>query len=217
MRWRCFVLLFLFALCQPIAEANSPDKTLSEDVIRELNLARQHPAVYAGILEELRENSHGNVCTTPDGFALHISEGVSAVNEAIRFLRNARPIAPLTVSAGLSRVAAEHVEAQASGAFGHIDFGRGPATRISRYGTWRGPWGENVAYGESSPRDIVLALIIDDGRRSRAHRKNIFNPDFNHVGAALGPHARYGTVCSIDFAGGFAESGSGSGAFATLN
>jgi len=31
------------------------------------------------------------------------------------------------------------------------------------------------------------------------------NPKFNYAGAAFGPHARYRTVCSIDFAGGYAE------------
>ena len=191
MRRHCFVVLFLLALCHPIVEANSQDKTLNQGVIRELNLARQHPNVYAVILEELRENFSGNVCTTPDGFPLHISEGISAVDNAIRFLRMARPIAPLAFSDGLSCAAAEHVAAQASGAFGHTDFGQQPGHRISRHGTWRGSWGENVAYGESTPRDIVLALIIDNGVRSRGHRKNIFNPDFNYAGAALGPHARY--------------------------
>jgi hypothetical protein len=54
-------------------------------------------------------------------------------------------------------------------------------------------------------RGIVLTLIIDDGVRSRGHRKDIFNPKFNYAAAAFGPRARYRTVCSIDFAGGYAE------------
>ena len=50
-----------------------------------------------------------------------------------------------------------------------------------------------------------MALIVDDGVRGRDHRRNIFNPNYNAAGAAYGPHARYGSVCSIDFASGYAE------------
>ena len=59
----------------------------------------------------------------------------------------------------------------------------------------------------SCTRGVVLALIIDDGLRTRKHRKNIFNPNFNFVGAAFGRHARFGTVCSMDFAGSYTERG----------
>jgi uncharacterized protein YkwD len=54
---------------------------------------------------------------------------------------------------------------------------------------------------------VVLALIIDDGLPARKHRKNIFNPNYNFAGAAFGRHARFGTMCSMDFAGGYAERG----------
>jgi len=50
-----------------------------------------------------------------------------------------------------------------------------------------------------------MALIIDDGVRGHGHRKNIFNGNFNVAGAAFGSHARFGSVCSIDFAGNYAE------------
>lgn len=50
-----------------------------------------------------------------------------------------------------------------------------------------------------------MALIIDDGLRSRKHRANIFSPKFNYAGAAVGSHATYRTICSIEFAGSYAE------------
>jgi uncharacterized protein YkwD len=84
--------------------------------------------------------------------------------------------------------------------------GSNPASRINRYGHWQGAWAENISYGRRSARDIVLALIIDDGVRGRGHRKNIFNPSYNVAGAAYGPHPRFGSVCDIDFAGAYAES-----------
>ena len=82
------------------------------------------------------------------------------------------------------------------------------AGRMNRYGRWGVIWGENLSYGRSTARDIVLALIIDDGLPGRKHRKNIFNPAFSVAGAAYGAHARYRSVCSIEFAGAFAEQGS---------
>ena len=83
----------------------------------------------------------------------------------------------------------------------------GPGDRINRYGIWSGTWGENLSCGRSGAREIVVALIIDDGLGSRKHRKNIFSASFNYAGAAVGPHATYGTICSIDFAGGYVETG----------
>ena len=99
--------------------------------------------------------------------------------------------------------AADHCAEQIGGAIGHGN----PAKRMNRYGTWTAAWGENISYGKNSARDIVLALIIDDGLPARKHRANIFNPNFNFAGAAFGPHARFGTMCSMDFAGMYAEHG----------
>jgi uncharacterized protein YkwD len=50
-------------------------------------------------------------------------------------------------------------------------------------------------------------LIIDDGLPARKHRANIFAAKFNYAGAGYGLHARYGSVCSIDFAGAYFERG----------
>jgi uncharacterized protein YkwD len=66
-------------------------------------------------------------------------------------------------------------------------------------------WAENVVYGRNTAREIVLALIVDNGVRGRGHRKNIFNPTYNVAGAVYGSHAGFGSVCSIDFASGYAE------------
>ena len=103
----------------------------------------------------------------------------AAVDEAIRFLRRAHPLARSLSPTGSRMAAAEHVAEQAAGGFGHRGSDRSdPGERMNRHGIWSGRWGENISYGKSTARDIVIALIIDDGLRSRKHRKNIFNPDF---------------------------------------
>ncbi len=206
---RAHAIIFLFLLAHlPSAPASPPRSQTASGtaVVREMNLARQHPEIYAGYLEELRGRFQGRILLLPGKTALRTHEGIGAVDEAIRFLRLAKPLAPLTLSEGITQAAADHVAEQAGGAFGHHGSDRSdPGQRMNRHGTWSGRWGENISYGKSTARDIVLALIIDDGLRGRKHRKNIFNAAFNVAGAAVGPHARYRTVCSIDFAGGYLE------------
>ena len=81
-----------------------------------------------------------------------------------------------------------------------------PWDRMARFGRWIGTAGENISYGVSSPREIVMNLIVDAGVGNRGHRKNIFYAKFGVAGVACGRHARYGTMCVIDFAGGFIPS-----------
>jgi len=189
------------------AEKND-DSASGQAVIRELNLARQNPALYATFVQELRSRMNGNLLVLPGNTRIRTKEGTAALDEAIRFLQSARPLPPLNASRGMSRAAADHCADQAGGGFGHEGRDRSHAgQRIARYGNFAGSWGENVSYGKSTARDVVLALIIDDGLPARKHRANIFNPNFNFAGAAFGPHARFGTMCSMDFAGMYAERG----------
>jgi hypothetical protein len=201
-----------FVLCDRSAGAAPNDdlraRSKASEVVREMNLARQHPDLYAAYLEELRGSFRRSLLILPGGTMLRFREGIAAVDEAIRFLRRTRPLSPLTFSSGISLAAAEHVADQSSGASGHGGSDRSdPGERMNRHGTWSLLWGENISYGKSSARDVVIALLIDDGLRSRKHRRNIFNPAFNFAGGTVGPHARYRTVWSIDFAAGWVEKG----------
>ena len=202
------VLLVLLASPAVASEEKEEGGASGGAVIREMNLARQNPALYATFMRELRSSMNGNTLVLPGHTRIRTKEGTAAVDEAIRFLQNAQPLQALAVSRGMSRAAADHCADQAAGGFGHEGRDRSHAgQRIARYGTFTGGWGENISYGKASARDVVLALIIDDGLPARKHRKNIFNPSFNFAGAAFGRHARFGTVCSMDFAGGYAERG----------
>jgi uncharacterized protein YkwD len=202
------VLSVFFAFPAVGSEEKGSENSSGAAVIREMNLARQNPALYATFVQELRSRMNGNVLILSGRTRIRTKEGTAAIDEAIRFLQNARPVQPLTVSRGISRAAADHCAEQARGGFGHEGRDRSHSwDRIARYGNFSGSCGENISYGKSSARDVVLALIIDDGLPARKHRKNIFNPSFNYAGAAFGRHARFGTMCSMDFAGGYAERG----------
>jgi uncharacterized protein YkwD len=186
------VFTLKFALARENSSPADQEQVSATAVIRELNLARENPGLYASFVAESRP--------------FHMIEHGRAVDEAVRFLKKAQPLPPLTLSSGMSRAAADHCTEQVAGQLGHDGNDHSsPGDRISRYGSWSSSWGENISYSQKTARGVVLALIIDDGVRSRGHRKNIFSAKFNYAGAAFGPHARYRTVCTIDLAGGYAE------------
>ena len=194
-------LPILLALFAPIIGQIQAENVTGAAVIREMNLARQNPASYAALTEEIRARSTDRCLVLSDQRKIVSHEGLSSLNEAIHFLKKTAPLQPLILSPGLCRGAADHCTEQAGGEVGHGD----PGSRISRYGKWGVSWGENISYGKTTARDIVVALIIDDGIPGRKHRANIFSAKFNYAGAAYGPHARYGSVCSMDFAGAYLE------------
>ncbi len=199
---RLFPLLFL-TLCLFLTHSLNAEPVTGAAVIKEMNFARQNPTAYAELIEGVRARSDGHVLVLPGETKVVTREGFRAVDEAVHFLKSVSPLQPLTISPGLCRGAADHCAEQSNGAVGHGN----PAKRMSRYGTWAASWGENIAYGKKSARDVVVALIIDDGIPGRKHRENIFASKFNYAGAAYGAHARYGSVCSMDFAGAYFERG----------
>jgi uncharacterized protein YkwD len=185
---------FAFSILFP-AFASASDLALQ--VRDELNLARTAPQQYAQILASRAPGYPG-------------AEGEGAIREAVQFLEKSRPLPPLILSAGICHSALTHVlDIGPSGGRGHKGSGGTmPWDRMARFGQWSGRAGENIYYGERDGRGIVIALIIDDGERNRGHRKNIFSSDFRYTGIACGPHASFGKMCVIDFAGGYVEGGS---------
>jgi uncharacterized protein YkwD len=182
-------------------------KQLELQIVREHNLVRTDPVGYAVFLEELRGHFDGNLFELPGRRVRVTREGVAAVDEAIRFLREADVTGPVSVSRGMSLGARDLVRDQgSSGATGHLGAdGSQVWDRVNRYGNWQGSVAENIAYGYDKARDVMMQLIIDDGVKDRSHRTNIFNGTFHIVGVSCGQHARYDTMCVITYANGYSE------------
>ena len=178
-----------------------------KEVVIELNRARSNPKAYAAFLMELKKSYQDYYFVGSDKKLYLTREGVSAVNEAIRFLKSTKPLKPLRISKGLSLAAKTHVKDQGTrGRTGHRGSDRSmPLQRMNRFGKWKVISGENLCYGFRTPRQIVMHLIIDDGIKDRNHRKNIFEPLFKLIGVSCGYHSRLKWMCVMDFAGGYLE------------
>jgi uncharacterized protein YkwD len=201
-------LLTIGVLLALAAPASALDEKLAKQVLAEINLARTSPKIYAGYLREVRGRFRGKLYSPPGSSTrVKTREGRAAVDEAIKYLSRQQPLPQLDWSDGLSGAAAELAEEQGrSGATGHIGRqSQGPKERIERHGKWEKLIAENIGYGPKEARSMVMQLIIDDGVKGRGHRKNTFNKAFTTAGVACGPHPGFGSICVIDFAGGFRE------------
>lgn len=190
------------------ASAASGATALEAGIVRELNLARTNPQKYAQYVKDFRQRFRGTYYTLPGSRTRIVTtEGVAAVDEAIRFLSRQKRLSPVTRSTGLAKAAADLAKEQKrSGAVGHVGKKSGDMEkRIDRHGTWHGTIGEIISYGPDEPRLVVMQLIIDDGVQDRGHRSNIFDPRFRQAGAACAAHPTLRTVCVIDLAGDFSD------------
>jgi uncharacterized protein YkwD len=186
-----------------------PQSRLEREILSEHNLVRSDPAQYAGFLREFKRRFDGRVVQVSPNVVRITSEGVRAVDEAIRFLHRTDPLPALRHARGMARGARDHVRDQGPrGAVGHAGSdGSQPWDRVNRYGAWTGTIAENVAYGYDTARDVVMQLIIDDGVPDRGHRANIFDPAFRVAGVSCGEHAEFEIMCVIAYASAYDEGG----------
>ncbi len=176
---------------------------LEQEVILELNKVRSNPKRFAEeYMEELQTAFSGKLYTYPGQEPVMSKEGRQPLMECIRVLENTAPMPILKPAEGLTKASRILVNDQQSGGIGHITRnGLTPRERIEKCGEWNICLSENIDYGSFEARQIVIALLIDDGVPDRGHRKNILNPCFQFAGVAVGKHPKYRIMCVMDFAG----------------
>ena len=177
---------------------------IEKEIILEINRFRSNPAKYANdYIAPLAKYYQKKILHYPDDKSIKTREGVKALNECVRELQKATPQPIMYPNKALTNAASDHQKDQAkTGKTGHTGNDNSDLKqRIERYGKWQVRIAENIACGNSSARQVVIFLLIDDGVKSRGHRKNLLHADYKKVGVSFGKHPVYGTMCVMDFAG----------------
>lgn len=192
---------------QPSASLGFLSSAESEMLI-EMNLARTQPQQYAAYVEEFKKYYQGQRLLLPGSKrAISTFDGVGAVDEAINYLRAAKPVPALEAAEPAFLAAKDHgVDLTTNGIMGHVGSdGTRPNERVDRYGKWLGSIGEAIVYKADTARHNVIGLIIDDGNAARGHRNDLFNPDYHFTGLSLSERSANGQVCVIVYTGGFSK------------
>ncbi len=186
------------AWCASGAAAEPAIGRFERAVLTAINAARENPQAMAEALRAYRAAFDGHVVREGgDPIGVATVEGPRAVDEAIAVLERQRPLPPLDHGPVLTRAAQSWADAQGPrGALGHGS----PGARVREAG---GDIyvGETISYGMATPLAVVRQLIVDDGVPGRGHRTLLFSAGYRFAGVGCGDHARYGSMCVIDFAG----------------
>jgi len=92
----------------------------------------------------------------------------------------------------LYNVARDHaIKSGKSGYAGHKGFQKRYKDPMKKYMAV----GENCDYGNHSPLQIVMRLLIDEGVEDLGHRQNMFDDKFNAIGVSIKPHKVYDYNC----------------------
>ncbi|CAL9374627.1 CAP domain-containing protein [Streptomyces sp. enrichment culture] len=119
------------------------------------------------------------------------SGAVARVVELVNQERAEAGCAPVTANSTLNTAAQRHSEDMAStGTMSHTGSdGSDPGERITRAGYAWSTYGENVAYGYSTPEQVMQGWMTSPG-----HKANILNCSFKEIGVGLS-----GTYWTQDF------------------
>lgn len=216
--WVTLVLVILVSIISAITpEKNKNLNTaknaiylspIENDLVYEINLFRSNPAKYANdYIAPLAKYYEQRILHYPNDQAIKTNEGVRALHKCLKVLKTENPLPLMQPSKGLSLAAKDHQKDQAkTGKTGHAGSDKSDIKeRIERYGEWQVRIAENIAYGNTSARQVLIFLLIDDGIKNRGHRNTLLHPAYKTVGVSFGKHPVYGSMCVMDFAGGMIE------------
>ena len=174
---------------------------LEKELFHQHNELRTNPKNYLSKLRDCLNHFKDKIYHKPNEDPIQTYEGISAVKEAIQFLKNQKPVHELTLNKDISQACKDHInDIGPKGLTNHEgSTGTNIGERIEKYCEWDGATAENLDFGFKKAENILLNMIIDDGVKERFQRINLFNPEFNIIGIAAGPHKDYGICVAIGY------------------
>ena len=192
---------------ETISTNNLPLMKIQEEILTEVNILRSNPQTYLVILEKMRQEIKDNIVRMPNGTMWKMTEGISALDDAINSLKKFQKVKAFVFTNGLANAAnLQLTDLQENMSLGHRGKDGGDVeTRLNRFGYAGSIYSENIAYHSKDAQSVILTMLIDDNYKSRNHRKNLLSPQFSQIGIAFGNGKNDVSLCVMVFADGFME------------
>lgn len=178
------------------------------DLLKAINSIRKTPEQWADKIDKEYIKNMDKDKVTHTVWKRAFKEGLPAMQEAVKYLKNAKPKEELKLSFGMCYAAFKHSEYLADKkSMTHTGKGGSSmSNRLEEFGDWQTTIGENIIKTTPNTRTaehIVMELVIDDGVKNRGHRENIFKSSFKKLGVGIANEGNGEDIVTLVFSGGF--------------
>ena len=159
-------------------------KSFNEEVLNEINYAREKPEEYILKLQDIKDNlsSKNEKFLYIDNIPYIYQNLFSSLENAITFLKSQKKLQKLIclpqITSACEELKNEIISKKKENKSDNIKF----KERINKFGNTFGENYEIIGYNLLDPEFIVLNLILGDGDYSKLGRKIIFNQNIKYIG-----------------------------------
>ena len=166
-------------------------RTFCNEIIKEINSLRRSPNTYANKILKYKSYFKGKMLKIPgSNINIKTEEGPEAYEEAAQFLKNEIAVEEMIPSKGLTKIAEDYLEKAKNTdpyEIGEIDID----DIVDKYGTFLGNLNRAMEFGATTPEQVVINLIVNDGDKTRCQRESLLNKNLKKIGVATGSHQQF--------------------------
>ena len=162
-----------------LSKGTLPEDNYSKYILEQVNKIRTDPQSFIGIIEDAKDNikqtRHGRYYYNCKNIKIGLKEGEAIFNEAIEFLKNCKPMNPLTYSDSLNPTLPKNEEELIDGNYLRMNVEKmiNSGIRIKSY------WRDVIKDPEVS---FLLMIVDDNGQKKGMKRNDILNPYIKYIG-----------------------------------
>lgn len=156
------------------------------------NLRRDPKSIIPDLQAQAKYVDNKNVLRLPGAeCAIQLNDGKAAYDKAIEALKELPAAPKINLNKSLNAITKEYLEEIKKA--GDADVEESVFNDIlKKYGDYKGRLYTISEFGGDNPKQVLINLLIQDGRDQKTNCKNITGKDFSEMGLSFSEHSTYG-------------------------